>query len=263
MFGLPGGAILPLYDAMARGTTVRHVLARHEQGAGHMAEGYARASGRSVSRSRHPARARRTSSPDCRRLDGLDAARLHHRPGRARTSSAPTPSRSATSPASRSRSSSTRGSCRTSSEMPHVMNAAFHVASTGRCGPVLVDIPRDVQEAALEFAYPDKVISRGGSRPVAGTPGRSSRPPQAIAEAERPDPLRGRRRAERARADELNELAEAARPPRRHDADGEERLSRVARAARRLARNARAELVELGLTRPTSSSPSARASTIA
>src|SRR2546421_6293804 len=46
MFGLPGGAILPLYDAIARGTTVRHVLARHEQGAGHMAEGYARASGR-------------------------------------------------------------------------------------------------------------------------------------------------------------------------------------------------------------------------
>src|SRR6478735_6953446 len=46
MFGIPGGAILPLYDAMARGTSVRHVLARHEQGAGHMAEGYARASGR-------------------------------------------------------------------------------------------------------------------------------------------------------------------------------------------------------------------------
>src|SRR5277367_2168553 len=45
MFGIPGGALLPLYDAIARGTTVRHVLARHEQGAGHMAEGYARASG--------------------------------------------------------------------------------------------------------------------------------------------------------------------------------------------------------------------------
>src|SRR5262249_31811392 len=45
-FGIPGGAILPTYDAFARGTTVRHVLARHEQGAGHMAEGYARASGR-------------------------------------------------------------------------------------------------------------------------------------------------------------------------------------------------------------------------
>src|ERR1700716_2463467 len=45
-FGIPGGAILPTYDAFARGTTVRHVLARHEQGAGHAAEGYARASGR-------------------------------------------------------------------------------------------------------------------------------------------------------------------------------------------------------------------------
>src|SRR5581483_2355128 len=46
VFGLPGGAILPIYDALARGSTLRHVLARHEQGAGHMAEGYARASGR-------------------------------------------------------------------------------------------------------------------------------------------------------------------------------------------------------------------------
>jgi acetolactate synthase I/II/III large subunit len=43
VFGLPGGAILPIYDALARGTSIRHVLARHEQGAGHMAEGYARA----------------------------------------------------------------------------------------------------------------------------------------------------------------------------------------------------------------------------
>ena len=62
MFGLPGGAILPLYDAMARGTKVRHVLARHEQGAGHMAQGYARASGRVGVASRPRARARRTSS---------------------------------------------------------------------------------------------------------------------------------------------------------------------------------------------------------
>src|SRR3954453_19230260 len=45
-FGMPGGAILPIYDALARGTTLRHVLVRHEQGAGHMAQGYARASGR-------------------------------------------------------------------------------------------------------------------------------------------------------------------------------------------------------------------------
>ena len=60
MFGIPGGAIMPTYDAMAAGTTVRHVLARHEQGAGHMAEGYARASGASGSQLPPPAPERRT-----------------------------------------------------------------------------------------------------------------------------------------------------------------------------------------------------------
>ena len=62
-FGIPGGAILPTYDAFARGSTVRHVLARREQGAGHMAEGYARASGNRG------------------RVDGLDPSGLHHWPG--------------------------------------------------------------------------------------------------------------------------------------------------------------------------------------
>ena len=63
VFGIPGGAILPLYDGFARGTTVRHVLARHEQGAGHMAEGYARASGRvGVALATSGPRASRTSS---------------------------------------------------------------------------------------------------------------------------------------------------------------------------------------------------------
>ena len=66
VFGLPGGAILPTYDAFARGTTIRHVLARHEQGAGHMAQGYARASGRVGVAIATRARARRISSPRSR-----------------------------------------------------------------------------------------------------------------------------------------------------------------------------------------------------
>ena len=82
VFGLPGGAILPLYDAMARGTTVRHVLARHEQGAGHMAQGYARASGRvGVAVATSGTGRDKPRHADRRRLDGLDAARLHHRTG--------------------------------------------------------------------------------------------------------------------------------------------------------------------------------------
>ena len=82
MFGIPGGAILPTYDALARGTSIRHVLARHEQGAGHMAEGFARASGRVgvALRDLRPGRDEPRDA-DRRRLDGLDAARLRHRPG--------------------------------------------------------------------------------------------------------------------------------------------------------------------------------------
>ena len=82
VFGMPGGAILPTYDAFARGTTIRHVLARHEQGAGHMAEGYARASGRvGVAIATSGPGRNEPRHPDRRRVDGLDAARLHHRPG--------------------------------------------------------------------------------------------------------------------------------------------------------------------------------------
>ena len=85
MFGIPGGAILPTYDAIARGTTVRHVLARHEQGAGHMAEGYARASGKvGVAIATSGPGATNLVTADRRRVDGLDAARLHHRPGASR-----------------------------------------------------------------------------------------------------------------------------------------------------------------------------------
>ena len=74
MFGIPGGAIMPTYDAMAHGSTVRHVLARHEQGAGHMAEGYARASGKvGVAIATSGPRRHEPRHADRGRLDGLDA----------------------------------------------------------------------------------------------------------------------------------------------------------------------------------------------
>ena len=70
IFGLPGGAILPVYDPLLD-SSIRHILVRHEQGAGHMAEGYALATGRHQYR-----------HPDWQRPHGLDAAGGHHRPGR-------------------------------------------------------------------------------------------------------------------------------------------------------------------------------------
>ena len=98
MFGLPGGAILPVYDPIID-SPIRHILVRHEQGAGHMAEGFAHATGR-------PRVCMVTSGPAAtnvvtpvRRLHGLGAPGVHHRSGPARPS-APTPSRSATRSAS-------------------------------------------------------------------------------------------------------------------------------------------------------------------
>ncbi len=71
-------------------------------------------------------------------------------------------------------------------ELPHIIKAAFHVARTGRCGPVLVDVPRDIQEAALDFSYPDDVSLPGWKPPRRGHERQISAAAQAIAAAERP-----------------------------------------------------------------------------
>jgi acetolactate synthase-1/2/3 large subunit len=164
-FGLPGGAILPTYDAFARGSTVRHVLARHEQGAGHMAEGYARASGR-------VGVAIATSGPGATNLvtpiadAWMDSTPLVCITGQVRSHLIGTDAfqecdiTGITIPV-------VKHSWLVSDvqEIPAVLKAAFHVARTGRCGPVLVDIPRDIQEAELEFEYPSTVDLPGWRPP--------------------------------------------------------------------------------------------------
>ena len=145
-----------------------------------------------------------------------------------------------------------------------MLKAAFHVARTGRCGPVLVDIPRDIQEAALDFSYPDEVDLPGWRPPTRGHARQIDEAARRSRRAEKPvlyvgggtlnaDACDGAARARRGRA-----------AAGRHDADGEERLPGDARAVLRLARHARAEVVELGdeQVRP-ARRRSARASTTA
>ena len=169
-FGLPGGAILPIYDAIARGTTVRHVLARHEQGAGHMAEGYARASGRTGV-------ALATSGPGATNLvtpiadAWMDSTPLVCVTGQVRSHLIGTDAfqecdiTGITIPIVKH-----SWLVQDVDQIPHVMKEAFHIARTGRCGPVLVDIPRDVQEAELDFAYPEAVDLPGWKPPQRGHP---------------------------------------------------------------------------------------------
>jgi acetolactate synthase-1/2/3 large subunit len=185
-FGIPGGAILPTYDAIARGTTVRHVLARHEQGAGHMAEGYARASGK-------VGVAFATSGPGATNLvtamadAWMDSTPVVFITGQVRSDVIGTDAfqevdiTGITMPIVKH-----SWLVQDVEELPSVLKSAFHVARTGRQGPVLVDIAKDVQEAELDFAYPDDVDLPGWRPPRKVHPRQIRAAAEAIAAAERP-----------------------------------------------------------------------------
>ena len=212
-FGLPGGAILPLYDAFARGTTVRHVLARHEQGAGHMAEGYARATG-------GVGVAVATSGPGATNLvtpiadAWMDSTPLVCITGQVRSHLIGTDAfqecdiTGITIPVVKH-----SWLVQDVEDLPRVLKAAFHVARTGRCGPVLVDIPRDVQEAALDFEYPDEVDLPGWKPPQRGNARQIKRAAEVLARAERPVLYVGGGTLNADACAELGELADLGRLP--------------------------------------------------
>jgi acetolactate synthase-1/2/3 large subunit len=213
LFGLPGGAILPIYDALAQGTTLRHVLARHEQGAGHMAEGYARASGRTGV-------AFATSGPGATNLvtpiadAWMDSTPLVCITGQVRSHLIGTDAFQecdivgVTTPIVKH-----SWLVQNVEEIPHVIKAAFHIARTGRCGPVLVDIPRDIQEAELDFHYPDEVDLPGWRPPVRGHPRQIAEAARQLAAAERPVLYVGGGTLNADACAELLELAEVGRIP--------------------------------------------------
>ena len=213
MFGIPGGAIMPTYDAMARGTTVRHVLARHEQGAGHMAQGYARASGR-------VGVAIATSGPGATNLvtpiadAWMDSTPLVCITGQVRTPLIGTDAfqecdiTGITLPIVKH-----SWLVQDVEELAAAIKAAFHVARTGRCGPVLVDVPRDIQETVFEFAYPETVELPGWRPPTKVHPLQIREAAKAIALARKPVLYVGGGTLNGDACEELLELAEAGTLP--------------------------------------------------
>ena len=165
IFGIPGGAILPAYDPLLD-SSIRHILVRHEQGAGHAAQGYAAATGRVGRLHGHlRSRAPPTWSP---RSPTPTWTRCRSSPSPARSApprSAPTPSRRPTSAASRCRSPSTTSWSPTPPRSRATIAEAFHIASTGRPGPVLVDIAKSALQAQTTFAWPTE-LNLPGYRPV-------------------------------------------------------------------------------------------------
>lgn len=157
VFGLPGGAVLPLYHALAHAEKLHHVLVRHEQGAGHAAEGYAVASGK-------VGVCLATSGPGATNLvTALADAYLDSVPIVAITGQVGSPLigtdafqeadiRGITMPITKHNIMVTRAE-----DIPAAIFAAHHIASTGRPGPVLVDIPKDIQAAEVAFVWPPSV----------------------------------------------------------------------------------------------------------
>ncbi|TYC99573.1 acetolactate synthase large subunit [Arthrobacter echini] len=186
VFGLPGGAILPTYDPLLASTKLRHILVRHEQGAGHAAQGYAMVTGR-------PGVCIVTSGPGATNLvTALADAHMDSVPMVAITgqvSSAFIGSDAfqeadivgITMPITKHSYLVTDAR-----DIPRVLAEAFHIATTGRPGPVLVDIAKDAQQAQTTFSWPPK-IELPGYRPVLRGHAKQVREAaRLIAEAQRP-----------------------------------------------------------------------------
>ncbi|MDO5098299.1 MAG: acetolactate synthase large subunit [Corynebacterium sp.] len=165
VFGLPGGAVLPLYEALYSSTKLRHVLVRHEQGAGHAATGYAQVSGKvgvCIATSGPGATNLVTPIADAH-LDSVPLVAITGQVGRHMLGTdafQEADIRGITMPVTKHNFMVT-----SPEQIPQAIAEAFHLASTGRPGPVLVDIPKDIQAAEMDFVWPPK-IDLPGYRPV-------------------------------------------------------------------------------------------------
>jgi len=186
IFGYPGGQVLPIYDALYDVKDIRHILVRHEQGAAHAADGYARASGK-------VGVCLATSGPGATNLvTGIATAYMDSIPMVAITGQVPTFAigkdsfqeadiTGITMPITKHNYLLTKAA-----DLPRVLKEAFHIARTGRPGPVLVDFPRDVQTAELDFEYPEKVDLPGYRPTRTGHARMVERGAELINSAERP-----------------------------------------------------------------------------
>src|SRR3954465_4995897 len=161
LFGYPGGAVLPIYDALFQQQKLQHVLVRHEQGATHAAEGYARSTGKVGA-------VLVTSGPGATNaVTGLTDALMDSIPIVVITGQVPThligndafqecDTVGITRPCTKH-----NYLVKNIADLPRVLHEAFHIASSGRPGPVVVDIPKDIQFAKGSYSKPNEFPHRG------------------------------------------------------------------------------------------------------
>jgi acetolactate synthase-1/2/3 large subunit len=216
IFGILGGAVLPIYDSFPQYPQLRHILVRHEQGAAHAADGYARAT--------HKAGVCiATSGPGATNLvTGIANAYMDSVPMIAITGQVAKPligrdafqetdTTGITIPITKHNYLVTDVN-----ELAKTVKEAFYIAQTGRPGPVLIDIPRDVQQEQTEFVYPDKLDLPGYKVPSRGHPAQIRKAAKLINEAEQPVIIAGRGIIISQAYDEFRTFAEKAQIPVAH-----------------------------------------------
>jgi len=186
VFGYPGGAVLPIYDEIFQQNDIRHILVRHEQGAAHAAEGYARSTGR-------PGVVLVTSGPGATNaVTGMTDALMDSIPMVVLTGQVPTfligndafqeaDTVGITRPCTKH-----NWLVKDPAQLSEVIHQAFHVATHGRPGPVLVDIPKDVQFATASYSPPDKARIGHYQPRTKGDPAAILAAVEALERAERP-----------------------------------------------------------------------------
>ena len=213
VFGIPGGAILPLYQTWPACPTLRHILVRHEQGAAHAADGYARVTGK-------PGVAFATSGPGATNLvTGIAAAQMDSvpmvivtgqvgRPAIGTDAFQETDITGITLPITKH-----NFLVMDANDIARVIKEAFFIANSGRPGPVLVDIPRDVFMEEVDYEEPQKLDLPGYKPTVLGNNRQIKKAADLIRSAKKPVILAGHGVIISRAYDELRELAEKAQIP--------------------------------------------------
>ena len=209
MFGYPGGAALHIYDAIFNQDHVDHILVRHEQGAVHAADGYARATGK-------PGVALVTSGPGATNaITGLATAYMDSTPvvvisGQVKSNLIGTDSFQETDMIGVSRPIVKHSFLvQKAEDIPEIVKKAFHIATTGRPGPVVIDVPKDLTDPdhKFEFTYPSEIKMRSYNPPKSGDLSKIKEAVDLIEHAKRPVIYSGGGVIQDDASDELTELA--------------------------------------------------------
>ena len=188
VFGYPGGAVLHIYDALFKQNQIQHVLVRHEQAATHMADGYARATGK-------PGVVFVTSGPGATNaITGIATAYMDSIPmvvvsGQVQSHLIGTDSFQETDMVGISRPIVKHSFLvKSATDIPETMKKAFYIATSGRPGPVVVDVPKDITNPTdlFDYAYPETVAMRSYSPATRGHTGQIKKAIKLLTDCERP-----------------------------------------------------------------------------